>query len=165
MWELPVTFSRNRRLRPAQPQPAGAHHPRGIYQFTTVGVKTLYACAKDAAGNVSASRRASVTITLSGPAVIPNSLGVFREGEWFWDNNGNGIWDGCGVDGCLQSFGMPGDIPVSGDWAGTGTRKIGVYRQGHWYLDKNGNGVWDGCGVDTCTASFGGGAGDIPFTK
>ena len=34
------------------------------YTFTTAGSKTLYAWAKDAAGNVSASRSASVTITL-----------------------------------------------------------------------------------------------------
>ncbi len=35
------------------------------YSFASEGVKTLYAWAKDAAGNVSASRSASVTITLS----------------------------------------------------------------------------------------------------
>ena len=35
------------------------------YTFTTAGSKTLYAWAKDAAGNVSASRSASVTITLA----------------------------------------------------------------------------------------------------
>jgi peptidoglycan/xylan/chitin deacetylase (PgdA/CDA1 family) len=37
------------------------------YTFTTAGSKILYAWAKDAAGNVSASRSDSVTITLSGP--------------------------------------------------------------------------------------------------
>ncbi|MEW6117830.1 MAG: hypothetical protein AB1553_13180 [Nitrospirota bacterium] len=35
------------------------------YTFATAGTKTLYAWAKDAAGNVSASRSGSVTITLS----------------------------------------------------------------------------------------------------
>ena len=35
------------------------------YAFTTAGSKTLYAWAKDAAGNVSASKSATVTITLS----------------------------------------------------------------------------------------------------
>jgi hypothetical protein len=59
------------------------------------------------------------------------------------------------VDTCIDSFGAPTDIPVVGDWTGTGTAKLGVYRQGQWYLDKNGNGVWDGCGVDTCIDSFG----------
>ena len=27
----------------------------------------------------------------------PN-IGVFRNGQWFLDLNGNGVWDGCGTD-------------------------------------------------------------------
>jgi hypothetical protein len=38
------------------------------YTFTSAGAKTLYAWAKDAAGNVSASRSATVTITVSAPS-------------------------------------------------------------------------------------------------
>ncbi|MEW6585029.1 MAG: choice-of-anchor D domain-containing protein [Nitrospirota bacterium] len=38
------------------------------HTFTSAGTKTLYAWAKDAAGNVSASRNASVTITLPPPS-------------------------------------------------------------------------------------------------
>jgi len=41
------------------------------YVFTSAGAKTLYAWAKDAAGNVSASRSASVTISLSPTAPTP----------------------------------------------------------------------------------------------
>jgi hypothetical protein len=36
------------------------------YTFSSAGTKTLYAWAKDAAGNVSASRQATITITLTG---------------------------------------------------------------------------------------------------
>jgi len=39
----------------------------GSYTFTTQGSKTLYAWAKDASGNVSASLSASVVITLTDP--------------------------------------------------------------------------------------------------
>jgi hypothetical protein len=91
----------------------------------------------------------------NGMEQVWTRIGVFRNGQWFLDLNGNGAWDGCGVDTCIDSFGAPTDIPVVGDWTGTGTAKLGVYRQGQWYLDKNGNGVWDGCGVDTCIDSFG----------
>jgi hypothetical protein len=138
--------------------------PSRTYRFASAGTKTLYAWAKDAAGNVSASRTASVTITVSGPTIEPVILGIYRGGSWYWDNNGNEIWDGCGVDTCLESSfgGYPEDIPVVGDWTGDGIRKIGVYRQGSWYLDLNGNGVWDGCGVDACISSFGGLPGDVP---
>jgi hypothetical protein len=34
---------------------------------------------------------------------------------WFLDWNGNGQWDGCGVDACI-GFGMATDVPVVGDW-------------------------------------------------
>jgi hypothetical protein len=45
------------------------------YTFTTAGSKTLYAWAKDAAGNVSASRSASVTVTL--PDTTAPTVSVF----------------------------------------------------------------------------------------
>jgi len=64
------------------------------------------------------------------------------------------------VDGCI-GFGQAGDIPVVGDWTGTGTAKIGVFRDGNWALDLNENRQWDGCAVDGC---FGfGRAGDTPL--
>ena len=88
-------------------------------------------------------------------------IGVFRNGQWFLDLNGNGAWDGCGTDSCIASFGSAGDKPVVGDWSGSGTMKIGVFRNGQWFLDNNGNNAWDGCGTDTCYASFGM-AGDTP---
>lgn len=74
-------------------------------------------------------------------------IGVFRNGAWFQDLNGNGGRDGCGVDRCL-GFGAPGDKPVTGDWTGTGV--VGVFRNGVFYLNLNGNGQWDEGGVDAC---------------
>jgi hypothetical protein len=54
-----------------------------------------------------------------------------------------------GNDGVSATFrsitmGQAGDIPVFGDWNGSGTGKIGIVRNGVWMLDYNGNGVWDG---------------------
>jgi hypothetical protein len=37
-------------------------------------------------------------------------------------------------------YGEPGDIPVSGDWTGTGIDTIGVFRNGMWILDTDGDG-------------------------
>ena len=48
---------------------AGRNGPDFV-TFTTAGTKTLYAWAKDAAGNVSASKSAAVTITLSDTFTI-----------------------------------------------------------------------------------------------
>jgi hypothetical protein len=94
-------------------------------------------------------------------------LGIYRQGSWYLDRNGNGVWDGCDGgpdrDICFHSFGgYSEDIPVVGDWNGNGTTKIGIYRQGSWYLDRNGNGVWDGCDEDICRPRFGGMVQDIP---
>jgi hypothetical protein len=49
------------------------------------------------------------------------NIGVYRPatGEWFLDLNGNGQWDGCGVDACIQFLGKDkkaGDLPVVGTW-------------------------------------------------
>jgi hypothetical protein len=47
-----------------------------------------------------------------------SNIGVWRpsNGQWFLDNNGNGVWDGCSVDVCISGFGVAGDIPVVGKW-------------------------------------------------
>ncbi len=93
-------------------------------------------------------------------------IGVYRpsKGEWFLDTNGNGQWDGCDVDKCLGPFGADGDLPIVGDWNGTGKASIGIYRPstGEWFLDTNGNGQWDGCDVDKCLGPFGA-DGDLPI--
>jgi hypothetical protein len=90
-------------------------------------------------------------------------IGIYRKGAWYLDRNGNGVWDGCTLDICYPSFGgISQDIPVVGDWAGTGAFGIGIYRQGQWDLDRNGNGAWDGCLWDSCIPSFGGPSQDLP---
>ena len=93
------------------------------------------------------------------------NIGTFdpQTGIWEVDFNGNGRWDDCKIDRCWGPFGSVGDMPVVGDWSGTGTAKIGVFRAatGEWFLDFNGNGKWDGCNVDKCVSGFGQ-TGDLP---
>jgi len=67
-------------------------------------------------------------------------IGVFRDGTWHLDMDGDGRWSPGDV---MIEFGQPGDIPVVGDWTGDGIAKIGVYRKGKWYLDINNNRVLD----------------------
>jgi hypothetical protein len=99
--------------------------------------------------------------------VLTTRIGIFRPdtGEWFLDYNGNGQWDGCGVDICINSFGQTGDLPVIGSWSGNGTSNIGTFSPstGTWQLDTNGDGVLN-CAVDTCFSSFGQ-KGDFPVTR
>ncbi|MBI2824818.1 MAG: carboxypeptidase regulatory-like domain-containing protein [Planctomycetia bacterium] len=37
-------------------------------------------------------------------------------------------------------YGTPGDIPITGDWHGTGVHTIGLFHKGRWLLDANGDG-------------------------
>ena len=91
------------------------------------------------------------------------NIGVFRKGAWYLDFNGNGKWDR-GVDKALPvgSFGLPTDIPITGDWNGDGKTNIGVFRKGAWYLDFNGNNNWDKGDIAIPAGSFGA-PDDIPI--
>lgn len=58
-------------------------------------------------------------------------IGVFRDGEWFLDLNGNGQWD----EGDLWAkLGSENDRPVTGDWDGDGKTDIGIFGP-EWFGD------------------------------
>lgn len=63
-------------------------------------------------------------------------IGIFRNGVWFLDMDGNGRWSDRDL---VIEFGREGDIPVVGDWTGDGITKLGVYRDGKFILDTNNN--------------------------
>ena len=88
---------------------------------------------------------------------------VFSNGAWYVDRNHTGGFDGTSAGDQAFTFGQAGDIPVAGDWSGSGTLKIGVFRNGQWLLDYNGNGVWDGVAGGDRLYNFGQ-AGDKPVT-
>ena len=102
---------------------------------------------------------ASVEFASAVSAPMPTAVGIYRDGTWYLDKNANGTWEGCGTE-CVTWGGLAGDVPVVGDWNGTGSTKVGIYRDGTWYLDKNGNDTWEGCGTECVT--WGGLAGDVP---
>jgi Divergent InlB B-repeat domain len=122
-------------------------------------------CSGTGTCTVTLTKNTSVTATFDQPTVqLTTRIGIFRPttGEWYLDQNGNGIWDGCEVDRCSGIFGRLDDIPVVGDWSGKGVAHIGFFRPdpGRWFLDLNGNGKWDGCKVDRCLDP--GRPGDLP---
>jgi serine-aspartate repeat-containing protein C/D/E len=51
-------------------------------------------------------------------------LGVYVDGEWFLDVNGNGQWDS---DDLWAQLGSRQDRPVVGDWNGDGKDDIGIF--------------------------------------
>jgi hypothetical protein len=53
-----------------------------------------------------------------------SDLGVFIDGQWYLDVNGNGRWD----EGDLWAhLGSGEDLPVTGDWDADGKTDIGIY--------------------------------------
>ena len=93
--------------------------------------------------------------------ITKDSIGIYLNGNWYLDCNGNGNWDGTPTDALYSFGGQPGTIPVAGDWNGDGKDEIGIYLNGYWYLDLNGNGKWDGTPTDGLYW-FGGQPGTIP---
>lgn len=93
---------------------------------------------------------------------LPHSdkVGVFRQGTWYLDLNGNGVMDGAPTDGIL-TFGQPDDLPLAGTWSDQGTDAVGIFRQGLWLFDLNANGAWDGAPIDRTFNKFGQSA-DLP---
>ena len=65
-----------------------------------------------------------------------NAIGIFRNGRWNLDADGDGRWTEADA---YVVFGRSGDLPVVGDFNGDGVDDLGVYRAGKWYLDTNGN--------------------------
>ena len=84
------------------------------------------------------------------------TIGVYRPwtGQWILDLDGDGRLRA--DDTHLGPFGEPSDLPVVGDWTGTGETHIGTFnpQTGEWRLDLNGNGTFDGCTIDRCARSF-----------
>jgi hypothetical protein len=95
-----------------------------------------------------------------GPGPITASPGVYRGGTWFVDWDRNDQWDDTDA-AHVFSFGLPGDVPVMGDWNGDGRLKPGVYRNGFWLVDWNGNNQWDD--IDAAHVFGFGLPGDLPI--
>ena len=59
----------------------------------------------------------------------------------------------------ISTFGIPGQVPIVGDWTGTGHQNLGVFQNGTWFLDLNGDGAY---GPADRSFVFGQ-SGDIPI--
>ncbi len=84
-----------------------------------------------------------------------STIGVFREGTWILDTDGDGRLT---ANDTSFQYGTAGDLPVVGDFDGDGIDEVGVYRGGTWYADTNGDQE-----LDAHDKVFElGGAGDLP---
>ena len=78
---------------------------------------------------------------------------MYRNGIWSIDTNRDGTTDAVAAFG-----GLPGDIPLTGNFTGPGQLDdIVIYRKGTWFVDRDLSGTAD------ATYMFGGVAGDVPL--
>jgi Putative metal-binding motif len=110
----------------------------------------------DCNGLIDAADPAAVGCSSEQP---PNHVGLFRNGQWRLDVDGNQIIDTNDI--FHPAYGVAGDQAVAGDWDGDGVTEIGVFRNGQWRLDVDNNGV--GSGGDIFYPAYGI-AGDIAVT-
>lgn len=128
------------------------------HQYTIVGTYNARLTVSNAIGS-------STTIPGTTITVLKNDkIGLFRNGTFFLASNNTG---GGGIVNAFI-YGQAGDLPVVGNWAGTGTTTPGVFRNGIFYLrntntggaantvfnygqagDKPIAGHWTGVGSDT----------------
>jgi len=64
------------------------------------------------------------------------SVGVFKDGKWHFDMDGDGRWSSADKH---TVFGQKGDLPVVGDFDGDGIEEIAIFRSGRFHIDANGN--------------------------
>ena len=66
-----------------------------------------------------AEHPAGLQLQVTGMETVRARIGVYKDGIWYLDWNGNGVWDG-GMDK-VYYFGTLGWTPVVGNWNGDGT--------------------------------------------
>ncbi|MCA9097491.1 MAG: VCBS repeat-containing protein, partial [Planctomycetaceae bacterium] len=105
-----------------------------------------------------------VSLLMNVDPIAPGAgVGVYRNGTFYLDANGNRSWEASAGGDALFGFAAASDIPVTGDWNGDGITDVGVFRNGSFFLDANGNRNWDG--MEGGDAVFGfAAATDIPIT-
>jgi hypothetical protein len=76
----------------------------------------------------------------AGPGLEDGDVpAAMRSGAWLLRAS-----DTTGAADVCFNFGDPGDVPLTGDWDGNGTKTPGVFRYGTWYLrNSNTTGVAD----------------------
>jgi hypothetical protein len=94
----------------------------------------------------------------------PDKIGIFRPSRslWAWDNGDLIYRSPPDVLNTFPTQNNAANIPVWGDWTGSGTVKMGVFNPNtaQWFLDTNGNGVLDNGDAQFILGTPN--AGDIP---
>ncbi len=124
---LPVPKPKN-----VPPKPREATSGLRLMRHTAAG--TTRADVIDHVFLYGAGKQIPVTGDWSGDGI--KNIGVFRDGCWRLDADGDGRWS---ERDRVFEYGTAGDLPVVGDFDGNGIDEIGVFRGGQWIVDLDGN--------------------------
>lgn len=143
---LPIPKPKN-----VPPKPQEATSGLRLMRHTAAG--TTRADVIDHVFLYGAGKQIPVTGDWSGDGI--KNIGVFQDGRWRLDADGDGRWS---EKDRVFEYGAAGDLPVVGDFDGDGIDEIGVFRGGQWIVDLDGNHE-----RDARDAVFSlGGPGDLP---
>ena len=122
---------------PAGEPLTGAFAPTSNQSWLTIGSTAGGVVHFSFAANSGAPRTATINvlgrkITVTQTQQPAGSLGVFNDGYWYRDMNGDNKWTS--ADGPPVAFAPAGATPVVGDWDGSGKTELGYYLNGTWYL-------------------------------
>ena len=111
-----------------------------VYGYNLAGTGAAYGSLKFLGGTTYTGWHATmdfVGVTL--PTPDSSKIGIFRNGIWYLDNNGDGHF---GSGDICSTYGSTGWTRVTGDWNGDGDTEMGVYQNGAWLLDYDGSWGW-----------------------
>ena len=91
-----------------------------------------FCCSSDLVGSLGQAGDLPIAGDWTGDGA--RKFGLYRPstGLFLLDKNNNGAFDS-GVDAALTFAPATGDVPVVGDWTGSGVERVGVFRAGVWY--------------------------------
>ncbi|MDR1494398.1 MAG: carboxypeptidase regulatory-like domain-containing protein [Planctomycetaceae bacterium] len=134
---LPTDLNQKIGLRPKNvpPNPEDAPAAARAMKHTTRGRMRLDVI--DHVFRYGAESDKAVTGNFSGDGTT--QIGVYRNGTWYIDYNGNGYWDSGDVE--AKTDAQAGDVPIVGDFTGEGIDRIGLYTpsNGRVIIDSNGD--------------------------
>jgi subtilase family serine protease len=134
---------------------SGTYYPAGTAVVISASPNTRYSFS-NWSGSVASASSPNTTVTMSSPETVtsnfaslsignPSKAGIYRDNFlWLLDVDNNRQFSSP-PDVVYAYGGIPGDIPIAGDWNGDGRTKVGIYRPGGglFILDANGNGIVD----------------------
>ena len=138
---LPTDLNQKVSLRPTNVPPDPQDAPAGLRAMKHTNRGRVRLDVVDHVFRYGAESDRAIVGDFNGDGT--KQIGVYRNGTWHIDYNGNGQWDAEDIE--AKTNHKEGDIPIVGDFTGEGVDRIGIYTPstGRVAVDTNGNYQFD----------------------